>query len=265
MPVGYGQLGCSGFVISDKQGNFVSRKTRAYLQYDTRAFAHVEAILEMLLQEDENQEQNNEATKDATSSATTVAGSSSSSSSIKTAAAAEEPQNKAEEKKEEPRKGGSSSSSTQNKLTPPPSVGVDSMDHEHRICTAALNQAMQRPSVDTLEQLHEILKAHFDHEEELLEQYHNQSCSESSSQFSALTSHRKDHERILNIAKFELQRIQSCTTNTTASTSTSAAPVGAWHKLPVDLNVVHMIAEAFHVHAEHFDSLYDGVIPLDAH
>jgi hypothetical protein len=33
MPQGYGQLGCSGFVVSDGDGNFVSRKTAAFLQY----------------------------------------------------------------------------------------------------------------------------------------------------------------------------------------------------------------------------------------
>lgn len=51
MPVGFGQLGCSGFIVSDKDGNFVSRKTRAYLQYGDAAFQHVESILAKLVQE----------------------------------------------------------------------------------------------------------------------------------------------------------------------------------------------------------------------
>ncbi|KAL7456994.1 hypothetical protein ACHAWC_008463 [Mediolabrus comicus] len=46
MPVGFGQLGCSGFIISDENGYFVSRKTRAYLQYGDKAFSHVEEILQ---------------------------------------------------------------------------------------------------------------------------------------------------------------------------------------------------------------------------
>jgi len=45
MPVGYGQLGCSGFIVSDGQGCFVSRKTKAYLQYGDNAFLHVEQLL----------------------------------------------------------------------------------------------------------------------------------------------------------------------------------------------------------------------------
>ena len=45
MPVGYGQLGCSGFIVSDTSGCFVSRKTQAYLQYGDAAFDYVESLL----------------------------------------------------------------------------------------------------------------------------------------------------------------------------------------------------------------------------
>jgi hypothetical protein len=55
MPVGFGQLGCSGFVISDAKGNFVSRKTAAYLQYGPQAFRHVESILNGILDEMEEE------------------------------------------------------------------------------------------------------------------------------------------------------------------------------------------------------------------
>jgi hypothetical protein len=57
MPVGFGQLGCSGFVISDAKGNFVSRKTAAYLQYGPQAFRHVESILNGILDEMEEEQQ----------------------------------------------------------------------------------------------------------------------------------------------------------------------------------------------------------------
>jgi Hemerythrin HHE cation binding domain len=50
MPVGYGQLGCSGFVISDRQGCFVSRKTNAFLTYGESAFHDVERILDGLVE-----------------------------------------------------------------------------------------------------------------------------------------------------------------------------------------------------------------------
>lgn len=45
MPRGFGQLGCSGFVVVDAKGNFVSRKTKAFLQYGEHAFLHVDDML----------------------------------------------------------------------------------------------------------------------------------------------------------------------------------------------------------------------------
>jgi hypothetical protein len=48
-PRGYGQLGCSGFIVADQRGCFVSRKTRAYLQYGDAAFSHVEELLRQQL------------------------------------------------------------------------------------------------------------------------------------------------------------------------------------------------------------------------
>lgn len=57
MPVGYGQLGCSGFIIADANGNFVNRKTAAYLQFGDEAFRHVESILTDLLMEMEDEKQ----------------------------------------------------------------------------------------------------------------------------------------------------------------------------------------------------------------
>ena len=48
MPVGYGQLGCSGFVIVDGQGCFVTKKTKSFLNYGEDAFLDVERILSEL-------------------------------------------------------------------------------------------------------------------------------------------------------------------------------------------------------------------------
>lgn len=44
-PNRFGQLGCSGFIVSDENGYFVSRKTKAYLDYGDLAFDHVEQLL----------------------------------------------------------------------------------------------------------------------------------------------------------------------------------------------------------------------------
>lgn len=45
MPRGFGQLGCSGFIVVDAEGNFISRKTKAFLQYGEDAFRHVDDVL----------------------------------------------------------------------------------------------------------------------------------------------------------------------------------------------------------------------------
>ena len=48
-PKGYGQLGCSGFIVSDADGCFVSRKTKAFLEYREGAFREVEDMLLKLM------------------------------------------------------------------------------------------------------------------------------------------------------------------------------------------------------------------------
>ena len=44
-PFRFGQLGCSGFIISDENGCFVSRKTKAYVDIGDDAFRYVEKLL----------------------------------------------------------------------------------------------------------------------------------------------------------------------------------------------------------------------------
>lgn len=181
-PVGYGQLGCSGFIVSDDQGRFVSRKTRAFLDYDQAAFRHVESLLAKLVVPKDDDD-------DAVVSSKRQKG------DLKNS----------EEKKSE--------DSTQirdlkEKVKPPPSVGVDVMDDEHKECTECFNNVIENPSADNLKRLYDVLKLHFDHEEKLMEKYC--ATNKPTSSFSALDSHRSDHERILNIAREELDRVSGC-------------------------------------------------------
>lgn len=169
MPVGYGQLGCSGFIVSDKNGCFVSRKTRAYLQYGEAAFRDVESILDNLIPKASNTETELTEAKQPVTSTKDI-------------------------KKEDLFK----------KVELPPSVGVDAMDDEHKECTESFNKVIENPSLANLKQLFNILQVHFDHEEEIMEQYSGKSGNSS---FSSINSHRMDHERILNIAKVEVERM----------------------------------------------------------
>lgn len=165
MPRGFGQLGCSGFVISDASGNFVSRKTKAYLQVGEGAFRHVESILSELVPSAAKK-------LPASPTSTTV----------------RQPKQKRQR-------------NDQLMIKPPASVGVDSMDDEHQECTDSFNRAIKNPTNETLRHLHAILKEHFTHEEELIEQH-----SPNNGSFSKLTSHAMDHARILDMATAELDR-----------------------------------------------------------
>jgi len=91
-------------------------------------------------------------------------------------------------------------------MKPPISVGVDSVDKEHRIFTDSLNRTMKDHTLENLQNIHDILKNHFDHEEELIEQFFKDNGGKSSSSsFLATNSHKMDHERILMITT-EIQR-----------------------------------------------------------
>jgi len=168
MPVGYGQLGCSGFIVSDKDGYFVSRKTDAYLQYGDAAFEHVEELLASLIP-----------------AAVTPTDLESSSDSTST----------------------SPDTVTRGKIEPPASVGVESMDDEHIECTESFNKAIEDPSSCNLQKLFDILKSHFDHEEELMDKFSEKSKKGITSAFSSMNSHKMDHKGILNIAECELERV----------------------------------------------------------
>lgn len=172
MPHGYGQLGCSGFVISDEDGYFITRKSSAFLQYGEEAFRDVERILSKYMVKN-----------------VTVAPSQ---TVVKAAFLTDETVRKAQEEKK--------SDVSDRTVQSVPSVGVDSMDHEHEECTNAFNNVMKDPSLFNLKQLFTILQSHFTHEEALMSQYSDKNNSGS---FSSTKSHKMDHDRILQIAQNE--------------------------------------------------------------
>mmetsp|Transcript_12403 Transcript_12403/g.14168 ORF Transcript_12403/g.14168 Transcript_12403/m.14168 type:complete len:272 (-) Transcript_12403:167-982(-) len=211
MPVGFGQLGCSGFVISDGNGNFVSRKTAAYLQVGERAFQHVEAILADLLGMGNNDV--NGMNKKITNGTVGMA----TNKNKRLRASSTKSYTKLKQEEEEKKDNSISI------MTPPKSVGIDSMDDEHEECTNSFNRLIQDPCLENLEEIFLILQSHFKHEEDLIEKH--SSSSTSSSTFSALTSHRMDHERILSIAQSELDRLNTTTSNNNdTSSSTCSLP-----------------------------------------
>ena len=126
------------------------------------------------------------------------------------------------------------------------------MDDEHQECTDSFNKVLENPTADNLLDLYNVLKEHFDHEEKLMMEY-SETKSDASSSFSAINSHKNDHDRILNIAKEELDRLNVCEYKTKK-----------WHKQSADLAQIRELTDAFHVHAERFDVLYQANIPAAA-
>jgi hemerythrin len=225
-PRGYGQLGCSGFIVADARGNFVSRKTRAYLQYGDQAFAHVEQLLD----EQRRKTQQHRATAASSIAAATAARPGGPAVVATTTAMKREtviscttctPAS-------------SSTTTTDNNIdnvdyySPPPSVGVDSMDDEHEACAAALKELFLRRTRAALQRVIQVLEQHFAHEEALMVQHGF--GGDGVSEFSALRSHIKDHQRILQIGRDELQRMSvveqqqreesaACSSSTTTTTT----------------------------------------------
>lgn len=222
LPRGYGQLGCSGFIVVDKYGKFVSRKTKPYLQYGEYAFRHVEAILDKIYD-------NKMATRIASNDVTQLIASSAGQGKM-----------------------------TKHVLT---KVGVKSMDDEHEQCEDAINELVTTLSEDSIARVIFEFEEHFQHEEALMKQSEHFQVT-NAGPMSALTSHVKDHERILDILRHEWDRLQVLKRRRACVASSSWRP-GATEctDLRVDAEVAEEVKIAFYNHVIQFDSLYEGRIP----
>jgi len=205
MPRGYGQLGCSGFIIADQKGNFISRRTKRFLDYGQEAFRDVETILQYEL--DALQLAQKSAKGEAVV-ATIMEGRDGKEVSIVPSTKRAKLSEPEEEKKE------ISLEERLNSFLNDHATGIDMVDHEHGECITALQHLLKRLAVDELETAVFILKAHFESEEHMMKQHGFGGDVKSS--FSAIRSHIADHQKIIKIGMVELQRIKalrgSCTT-----------------------------------------------------
>ena len=167
MPQGYGQLGCSGFVIADAQGNFVTRKTPAFLQFGDQAFRRVESILESLV---------GPLFRPSTKVCSTQ-----------------------QQCTVDPDCGPAMKTGVISRSTPVPRIGIDSMDEEHERCDKALEALLTLPTVSNLRTVLNELQHHFDHEEGLVVMHGF--GGDPKDPFSALHSHMKDHKNILDFVE----------------------------------------------------------------
>lgn len=169
LPRGYGQLGCSGFVVSDAKGNFISRKTKAFLDYGEGAFQHVESLLAKELKAGSSLRQGT------APACVTIDG-----------------------REVDVKKAGADMKTS----VSVPSVGITSMDDEHDRCARALEILLEKLSTQSLANAIKEIQTHFQHEEKVLIEY--QFGGSISDPFSALHSHIQDHKRILKIGMNEL-------------------------------------------------------------
>jgi len=154
------QLGCSGFVIIDENGNFITTKTDAFLDYGDRAFYYVEELLH----------ENSASFRNSNSEQSHVA----------------------EEKKctSEPNETDLDASIRKSL----PVVGHEKMDREHEIIVECLNRLAKEKSKRALEKVLCEFREHSENEEQLLSQ-----LGFIGGDLSAFKSHADDHKRIIGL------------------------------------------------------------------
>ena len=153
------QLGCSGFVVVDQNGNIVTTKsTPSFLDADELAFRGVEKLLSEIMnitsvkQNDSNLKSHNEIVDN-------------------------------------------ENHTMQTNWKPLPHVGHIEMDDEHKLIDDSLCRLISNPSRSMMIELRNVVAKHFQHEEEFLSKIK----FGTSGLISAHKSHTSDHQRILSI------------------------------------------------------------------
>jgi hypothetical protein len=201
-PKNFGQLGCSGFIVI-QNNRFISKKTRSYLDYGEYAFVDVEQLIDSPTPPSLRSHNDNE----------------------------DLPGNDDDTPEAQPLLAA---------IEAPPLTGIGEMDREHQDCTRVLNQLLNHPAdIEAWQRAVRVLAEHFIHEEETVLKL---KCDAAESPFSPLHSHKKDHERILDIGRQEIER------DRTLSSS--------WHSCHPRPEKARALATAFVAHATDFDALY---------
>lgn len=255
----FGQLGCSGFIIIDKAGRCVSRKTASFLQQGPdAAFADVERLLKPLAGGGAAGPAPGAPPADSPYAvgAVAVLEGLASSPALNGRRVVVRGFDTAKGRFVVALEGdGAPLSVKPCNLAPPsaaPTIAIDAppatgcavIDAEHGTCTAALNAALARPeSAEALAHALEELAAHFAHEEALLAAA---GWGGDGGPLSARGSHAADHARILATARAEVERLVA----------------GGLREKPAP-SVAARLAEAFSAHAAAFDARFEGQLAAD--
>mmetsp|Transcript_27373 Transcript_27373/g.59816 ORF Transcript_27373/g.59816 Transcript_27373/m.59816 type:complete len:128 (+) Transcript_27373:1067-1450(+) len=117
------------------------------------------------------------------------------------------------------------------------------MDAEHQECVELINALAEHRSRAALEAVLSEFLGHFQHEEAMLEEC---GFGGGGGQFSALESHKKEHQRILRMLEHQLAELP-------AGGADTDAPDGP---KVVSAAFVRQVISDFVEHAEHYDSKY---------
>jgi len=265
----FGQLGCSGFIIIGADGECVSKKTKSFLEYGEQAFTHAENVILTALEDagvdldlnaavkgEENQYANGQRLRlEGISSDPTLNGqivtvinfdktkrrfnvllSDGSNRRFSVLPCSLKPLTTEENENT------TSENQVLKQIQPPNQVGLEVVDEEHAACTESINQCLRSGTRKNLASLLVCLEKHFQHEETLALESGFGSVTES---LSPMFGHAKDHARILNLARSELER-------------TAQYPDSS----DVNVGVVQTLASSFLEHAKNFDSLLEGKLQV---
>lgn len=120
------------------------------------------------------------------------------------------------------------------------SVQIPAMDAEHQECVALINALIAQRSRAALEAVHSEISTHFQHEEAMLE-----GCGFGgvAGAFSALESHKKEHQRILQTLESQLAAMPQ---------EERDAP----NSPKVGTKFIQQVVSDFVEHAEQYDNKY---------
>ena len=178
----WGQLGCSGFIVLDKDLNVVCEKSKAFLEVRDRAFEDVEKILKGLLAKKRDR-------------------------------SADEEDDERRKKAEKHPCYRDDWQPAETKVKTVKTVGNEDIDAQHRACEQCLSDLAEAPHGKSLKLLKRALENHFSYEEKILRVLTQKSVDEKEdSSFSAseskLTSHLADHKRVLKSIDDAMKKVR---------------------------------------------------------
>lgn len=216
----WGQLGCNGFIIVDRNGKVICDKTLPFMEYREAAFEYLLDMLDVVLATPGSTEkiakrlQSMPTVKQETNC--NSGGCSSGTCSLPKKRKCNDPDGKCSLEKDSGQK---SSEEAVSELAKIVSVHHAELDRQHHLCADALEQLRLKCDVSSLRQVLDCYKMHFEYEENLLDTHLYKEFSDEvkeetqSNGFSAAKdarkSHYRDHKRLIGDIQSMVTHLES--------------------------------------------------------